>query len=438
MRKAILIISIILIATNTLWAAPKLIIVSPHWEGIRKEFTRTYQQWYMKNYGGNVEIEWLDQGGGADVLRYIKSEFSKKPDGIGIDLFFGGGLEPYLELAKSNLLYSYRVSDKQLKNIPSSYYGIPLYDKQYRWYGVALSGFGILENSVVTKKLGLPAVKTWADLTHPRLRGWVGSADPRHSGSVHMMYEIILQAYGWERGWENITLLGANVKSFPKTASVTPEDVKLGEVAYGLAIDVYAWSKINEVGKDKMRFIFPQGVTVINPDCIAILKGAPNLTEAKSFLEFTLTSEAQKLLMLPKGTPEGPKEFTLTRMSVIPRLYEELNSRSIIPFNPFRSHGGMKYNFEIGSARYMILNDLIGAMIIDTHSELIQAWNKIIARGLNPMEKHQLGRPPISEEEALQLAQTKWNDQAFRNQKIAEWIRFAQQKYTSLIKTNKN
>lgn len=436
MKKGNLIItlSLILLFVIPTFADQKLVIVSPHWEGIRKEFTRTYQAWYAKNYKDNVEIEWLDQGGGADVLRYIKSEFSKKPNGIGIDMFFGGGLDPYLELSKSNLLYPYRVPDSLLKNIPANYSGIPLYDKKYCWYGAALAGFGILENTIVINQMRLPQVKTWADLTQPRLKGWVGSADPRHSGSVHMMYEIILQAYGWDKGWEIITQLGANAKSFPKTASATPEDVKLGEVAYGLAIDVYAWSKINEVGKDKLRYIFPQGVTVINPDCIAILKGAPHLETAKTFETFVLTPEAQKLLMLPKGAPEGPKDFTLNRISILPKLYDELGSRSIIAVDPFRMKAGLKYNPDKGAARYILLNDLIGAMIIDTHNELMQAWSKVIARGLRPTSIQQLCRSPITEAEAMQFAQTNWNDQAFRNQKVADWIRFAQQKYALLTK----
>ncbi|MFB3897742.1 MAG: ABC transporter substrate-binding protein [bacterium] len=430
----LVIISLIASFTIASYADQKLVIVSPHWEGIRKEFTRTFQGWYTKNYKDNVEIEWMDQGGGSDVLRYLKSEYTKKPNGIGIDMFFGGGLDPYLELAKSNLLVSYRVPDKYLKSIPATYSGIPLYDKQYRWYGAALAGFGILENTVVINQMRLPQVKTWADLTNPKLKGWVGSADPRHSGSVHMMYEIILQAYGWDKGWEIITQLGANTKSFPKAASVTPDDVKLGEVAYGLAIDVYAWSKINEVGKDKLRYIFPQGVTVINPDCIAILKGAPHLEVAKAFETFVLTPEAQKLLMLPKGAPEGPQEFTLNRISVLPSLFTELGSRSIIAVDPFKIKPGLNYDPDKGAARYILINDLIGAMIIDTHTELMNAWNKVIARGAKPAAIQQLCRPPITEADAMQLTQSKWNDQAFRNQKVADWIRYAQQKYAAFGK----
>ncbi|MDI6784168.1 MAG: hypothetical protein QME64_08765 [bacterium] len=50
-------------------------------------------------------------------------------------------------------------------------------------------------------------------------------------------------------------------------------------------------------------------------------------------------------------------------------------------------------------------------MIIDTHPELVQAWNKIIARGVRPAIVQQLCRPVpacagITELEAMHLAQT--------------------------------
>jgi ABC-type Fe3+ transport system substrate-binding protein len=151
----------------------------------------------------------------------------------------------------------------------------------------------------------MPVADTWIDLTDPRLMGWVGSADPRHSGSVHMMYEIILQAYGWEKGWDVIEKMGANIKSFTQAASTTPMEVKSGYVAYGLSIDVYAWSQIAEVGRDKMSFVFPNGLTVINPDAIGILKGAPNRAVAEAFVDFVLSDRCQKLLMLPPGAAEG-------------------------------------------------------------------------------------------------------------------------------------
>jgi hypothetical protein len=41
---------------------------------------------------------------------------------------------------------------------------------------------------------------------------------------------------------------------------------------------------------------------------------------------------------------------------------------------------------------------------------------------------------PISEDEALAMAKTKWKDPEFRNQKLNEWVNFARSKYLLGVK----
>jgi ABC-type Fe3+ transport system substrate-binding protein len=421
-----LVIAIMLICTFSL--ADKLVILSPHSEGHRREMEKGFQSYYQQKFHRTVEIEWLDQGGGSDILRFIQSEFKNKPAGINVDLMYGGGVDPYLELSKSSYLQPYKVNSQILKQIPASLHGIPVYDPQYRWYGTALAGFGILRNDVVIRKLRLPVADSWAELSDPRLMGWVGSADPRHSGSVHMMYEIILQAYGWDKGWDVIEKMGANIKSFTQAASNTPAEVKTGNVAYGLSIDVYAWSQIAEVGKDKMSFVLPNGLTVINPDAIAILKGAPDKAVAEAFVDFVLSDKGQKLLMLPPGAAEGPQKDPLYRMSVSPAVYKQLGTRSNIPVNPFNQKSSMKYDPAKASQRYAIVNDLIGAMIIDSHNELISAAK----RASSHLRKTYLCKPPISEAEAMKLADSMKKDPQLRNKLLANWTESARNQYSKI------
>ncbi|MBI3991587.1 MAG: hypothetical protein HY350_05500, partial [Candidatus Omnitrophica bacterium] len=90
------------------YADDSLTIISPHWDGVKKEFTKKFREWYKKNHRNGVEIEWLDQGGTSDDLRFIKSEFIRTPDGINADLFWGGGLDPYLDLSEKGLLAPYK------------------------------------------------------------------------------------------------------------------------------------------------------------------------------------------------------------------------------------------------------------------------------------------------------------------------------------------
>jgi len=412
----------------------KLIIISPHWEGIRQEFTRAFKKWYKERAGVEVEIEWLDQGGTSDDLRYVKSEFSRRPEGIDIDLFFGGGKDIYLELGRLGLLLPYKIPDELLKKIPATFSGITLRDPGYRWYGAALSGFGIIYNKVILNKNSLPVPAEWEDLADERFLGWVGSGDPRSSGTARMMYEIILQAYGFEKGFDIITRVAGNVRSFRRSSSDVPKDVTLGEAAVGLAIDFYAWSEIHRVGEEKIGYALPRKLTVINPDPIAILRGAPHLELAQAFIRFVLSEQGQGLWMLPKGAPGGPEEFELLRMPVVPVMYEKYKDETSVRLNPFKWGEAFDYDSEKGARRYGILNDFLGAMVIDTHDELKEAWKAVIDAGSPEALLKELTEAPITEAELLSLADSTWSDQRVRNETIARWVKFALNKYARVKK----
>src|SRR5438477_11930786 len=183
-------------------AGNRVVIISPHNEAIRYEFARGFDRWHGLQFGEGATLEWRDVGGTADALRFVQSEFAAKPDGIGIDIFFGGGSEPFLLMADRKLAQPYEPPPEVLAGIPRSFNGIEVYDAGHAWYGAAPSGFGILQNRLVQQRMKLPFVTRWEHLAQPELRGWVGLGDPRNSGTMNNMFEAVLQAYHWERGWQ--------------------------------------------------------------------------------------------------------------------------------------------------------------------------------------------------------------------------------------------
>lgn len=419
--------------TALIFAEDALIIISPHSEGIQTEFDRNFKIWYEEQTGRTVELDWRDVGGTSSNYRFIDSEFKRVPEGIDVDMFFGGGTDSYLRLAEQNLLSPYKLPAAQLEQIPQTFHGIPVYDAEYQWYGAALSSFGIMFNDELRTMLGLPEVQTWQDLGDTALFKQIGAADPRESGSAHMMYEIILQTHGWENGFALLTKIGGNVRRFSAGANAIPKDVVAGDVIYGMAIDFYAYGQIVVVGADKIKYVMPSDGTVVNPDSIAILKGAPNLAVAQKFIEFVLSERGQKLWMLPDSDAEGPKwEGGLNRASVLPALYEKLGDRCIVT-NPFTlGFTPFQYDADKGGARWDIVNDLFGVLIIDSHKDLVNAW-KAIGNCKDAAKREAaiaaLTQMPISEEEAMQFATAEWKDPGFRNEKLKEWGQFAKRKF---------
>lgn len=411
---------------------PKLVIISPHWEGIRRELGRAFSEWTQKNLGHATDVEWLDVGGTSDAVRFIRSEFKRIPTGIDADLFFGGGIDPYLQFKKEGLLQPAVIPPEVLGRIPPTFSGIELYDPDRLWFGACLSGFGIIHNKKVLATLKLPVPREWADLAVPAYFSWVGSGDPRSSGSVHMAYEIILQAYGWEKGWSIILRMAGNIRNFSRAASDVPKDTALGEVACGLAIDVYAWRQVAEAGAQKIGFILPEGLTVINPDCIAVLRGAPQAELAAKFIEFTLSEACQRLWVLRKGAPGGPKEYELGRMPIIPGFAAAFGDAVAVPLDPFLWKGGLLYDAGKGSRRWTLLNDLIGAVLIDSHGDLAAAWNRVRNRPPDDPLIRELTKPPFSEAEGLRLAGGEWKEPEQRAKIRAEWSAKARKRYMEI------
>ncbi len=425
--------SFALLASGLQSAEIHVVIVSPHNEAIRQEFTRGFNQWHQRRFGESASVEWRDVGGSADTLRFVQSEFASKPEGIGIDIFFGGGSEPFLLLADRKLAMSYEPPPEILDGIPQSFNGIEVYDAGHAWYGAALSSFGILENRQVQARMRLPFVSRWEELSRPELCGWVGIGDPRNSGTMNNMFEAMLQAYGWEQGWRLLTEIAGNCRQFDRFSSATAKDVTLGETAYAFAIDFYAFTQIAIAGLTNLAYVLPQDFTAISPDGIAILKGAPNLVVARRFIDFVLSEAGQKLWFLPRGHAEGPLQYSIERMPVRPELYRRYRDVSNIEFSPFEVKQRFRYDSRLARDRRDVVAALAGAILVDTHAELKATWRQIIRRGLPERDRKMLGRMPLSGQEALELAASSWNDPILRNRKKIEWQSWAQQKYRDLV-----
>jgi ABC-type Fe3+ transport system substrate-binding protein len=406
----------------------KLSIISPHQKMIHDEWIPKFKAYYEQQTGRPIEVEWIDQGGTTDNLKFVESEFKRSPNTCNIDVFWGGGLAPFIKMAGQGYLHSFKISDDILAHIPRTLSGLPVYDSEFRWYGSAMSSFGIVFNKLVFQKEKLPELGTWEDLGKPQFYSQVSAADPRHSGTAYMMYSIILQAYGWEKGWEILTRMSGNVRSFIQSSSKVIKAVESGEVAAGLAIDFYAWDLIGKHSSEEFGFVLPKNLTLINPDPIAILKGAPHTEAAKLFVSFVLKPENQKMWMLPAGAQGGPTTHTLGRIPVVPSLYDSVGQNTVVKSNPFLMESSFVYDEKKGEKLMSITNDLVGALLVDTNEDLRKNWKSVVDKGLKAQALAELRKMPVSEDEALQLSD-KWDDQVLRNQKIAQWQTFAKQKY---------
>jgi ABC-type Fe3+ transport system substrate-binding protein len=144
------------------------------------------------------------------------------------------------------------------------------------------------------KRLGVE-IKDWDDLLNPKLKGHVAQCTPDRSSSSHASYEVILQTYGWEKGWDWLKKLAANTGIFTARSRDVPSVVAKGEFAVGVAVPSYmAFAEV--LGGYELNFVYPKNAYV-TPEPMAVLKGAPHPKAAQAFVEFLLTEKGQKIFM---------------------------------------------------------------------------------------------------------------------------------------------
>ena len=223
-----------------------LVIISPHNEAVRYEFTRAFCEHYKNKTGRSIRVDWRLPGGTSEISRFLAGEylaafenvwksqghtwnaqvagafdnpkiklpedpakdtsedqarraFLESSTGIGIDLFFGGGAYDFTLQANAGRLVASQVISTHPEwftedSIPHNISGEPFYDADGRWIGACLSSFGLCYNTDSLKRLGIKTLpSSWLDLTNPLFFKQVALADPTKSGSAAKAFEMVIQ-----------------------------------------------------------------------------------------------------------------------------------------------------------------------------------------------------------------------------------------------------
>jgi iron(III) transport system substrate-binding protein len=397
--------------------ADLLVIMTPHLEAVRRKFEGAFADWYARKYHRAVSIEYLSYGGGEIVKYFQASEGAFKRTGTyNVDIVWGGSDSMFNDVLAGKYLEKVSLDAAVLKAAfpDPDLGGVPLYDPDPvlgpRWFGAALSSFGILYNRDLLGYLGLPEPKTWSDLADPRYRGWIELADPTRSASAKAALMAIVeremetagreqrpQEEAWARGMGLIRQIAANARGFTAAANELPGIVSNGDAAAAMAIDFYARAQIAAVGGGRLGYVEPQGATVITPEPIAQVRGAPHAEAARRFIEFVLSEAGQRLWITQAGPGETP-EMALQRLPIVRSVYA--NPVNFTAFtDPYTSSGGFNSK-PSRRATFGLMDELIAACCIDLLAQLRETRQEIVESPRAPELDARLGRFPIDQKES--------------------------------------
>ncbi|NBX35641.1 MAG: extracellular solute-binding protein [Planctomycetes bacterium] len=393
-----------------------VVVVSPHNQQIRQEFSTGFARWHREHFGEAAEVRWNTPGGTTEIRRMLVAQTesalrSGSPVGGQADILFGGGSYEFDLLTKpvtvdgdpprsaTVLAPCEWITPQMLEEWygTNDIAGKKIYDPKLHWFGVAFSTFGIVSNIVRCEELGVHPPQRWEDLAQPALRGSVILANPAQSGSVATAFETILQRLGWTRGWQVLRRAAANSNHIIASSSVVPTKVGNGESAAGVAIDFYGRFQVQSLadaaertGLDsiaRLHFVAPAKESVIDPDPIAVLRGAPHPEMAQRFVEYCLSTDGQMLWQAAPGSESDeacdhprPVRYALRRLPSRRAVYSCCIDCFVDRINPFDEP-----SIPAPNPNYRDFVSTLFLPMAMSHTPLLQAaWQRIIAHPSYP------------------------------------------------------
>lgn len=188
-------------------------------------------------------------------------------------------------------------------------------DSDNTLFGYSASAVGVIYNTSVVSDLNAD----WSELADDQYKDTIAIPDPEKSGACKDFLAGLVT--GDENGEAIMKSWADNGLTVPGANKAALEAVTTGEKGILIAgVDYNAYSSMAK--GEPLNIYYPASGTVVNPRPAMILKTAPNADNAKAFIDFLFSDEAQELVadayLLP-GRSDVKCE-NRTNLSDIPQL----------------------------------------------------------------------------------------------------------------------
>ncbi len=356
-----------------------------------KELTDAYKSAFEQENPG-IKLEILNKNTVAGIA-YVR----ELPPGQRPEVFWASAPDAFEVLARDKLLAN--VASLRNPQIPDKIGSFPVNDPSGFYLGQALAGYGIMYNTRYLKANKLQAPTAWTDLLGPQWFGHVGITAPSRSGTMHLTVETILQAEGWDKGWNTLLRMAGNSSSVTERSFGVPDGVDNGQFGAGPVIDFFGLS--GKYSGFPVEFVYPEETAIV-PANIALVEGARNAVEGRKFISYTISQAGQEILLQPK----------ISRLPVIP--YKDLGGK--VPANypeptAIAARSKVQFDTDLSSARYYLVQSLFDQTITFRLKEL-QAATKAIIEAERKLGANPSGPKAEALRQARELAYTPVMDES--------------------------
>ncbi len=280
---------------------------------VQANWCNMIQTAFAKSTG--IKVNMVQKGTGEALAQILAERANPKTD-----VWFGGTGDPHLLAAEQELTMEYKSpSLPQLHTWAQKQAA----DANYRTVGIYLGPLGFAYNTEILAKKNLPVPRTWDDLLKPIYKGEIQAANPTSSGTAYTLIATLVQLMGEDKAFQYLKELDKNITAYARSGTGPLKAVARGEASVSISF-------VHDAPGEKLHgfpveAVTPTDGTGAEIGSMSIVKGAPNLENAKKFYEWALTPQGQqfgaasKEYELPsnKSTPVDPNVPDLKKIKLI-------------------------------------------------------------------------------------------------------------------------
>jgi iron(III) transport system substrate-binding protein len=263
---------------------------------IYTSFDTEEAQYYIEAFEEEtgIDVEYVRMSSG-EVLARMEAEQTNPQASV----WFGGSNTDHINAESKGLLTPYKPNtDFELAPM--------LHSDDYSWNGFYTGAIGFVTNTDFLEEHGLEAPNSWADLLDPVYEGQVEMAYPYTSGTAYTTWATMIQMKGLDGALDWWEEFDKSIHQYTKSGTACIARAGLGECAVGIAFSHDIVAKGVAMGYP-LVMSFPEEGTGYEVGAISMINGVRQPEEAKIFIDWAFSVDAQNLFMKYSRLPVNPE-----------------------------------------------------------------------------------------------------------------------------------
>jgi len=240
----------------------------------------------------DIDVVWVRLSTGQMLAR-IRAEAANPQ----ASLWFGGPIDTFTVAARDGLFAPYKES------LAWQYMPAQFKDPDGYWVGFGINYLCFISNKDFLAQNNLEPPTSWFDLLRPEFKGRISIAFPYTSGTGYARLATLIFMFMEQQSLDLASAeqaalqfekeLSKQVLEYTESGPGCIPKVGLGEAAVGIT---YISDTLSAIAQGyPIVYSYPREGTSFTIDCVALIKGGPELELAKVFYDWLLSAEAQEL-----------------------------------------------------------------------------------------------------------------------------------------------